>query len=72
MIPSSYHRPNFTLCLVADRQSPEDLLREFGYVTEYDDFFTVDEEIKFREKEFVNKADFENAAVEEDDEETVN
>jgi len=48
------------------------LLREFGYVTEYDDFFTVDEEVKFREKEFVNKADFENAAVEEDDEETVN
>ena len=53
-------------------------MRHFGLVTQYEDFFTVDQEKEFREKEFAlpekvlqldSKKPFEDAAVEEEDDE---
>jgi len=41
------------------RQSGEDHLREFSQVNKYQSFFTADEEVQFRDKEFSNPSDFE-------------
>ena len=56
------------------------MLRHFGLVTQYEDFFSVDQEKEFRDKEFAlpekvlqvdAKKPFEDAAVEEEDDENI-
>lgn len=54
--------------IILERKAPEDFLRDFGVVTQYQDFFTPEEEAKFIEKEFINKNDFEGVAAEDDEE----
>jgi len=54
--------------IILERKAPEDFLRDFGVVTQYQDFFTPEEEVKFIEKEFINKNDFEGVAAEDDEE----
>jgi hypothetical protein len=54
--------------IILERKAPEDFLRDFGIVTQYQDFFTPEEEAKFIEKEFINKNDYEGVAAEDDEE----
>ena len=54
--------------IILERKAPEDFLRDFGIVTQYQDFFTPEEEAKFIEKEFINKNDFEGVAAEDEEE----
>ena len=55
--------------IILERKAPEDFLRAFGIVTQYQDFFTPEEESKFIEKEFINKNDFEGVATADDEDE---
>jgi len=54
--------------IILERKAPEDFLRDFGIATQYQDFFTPEEEAKFIEKEFINKNDYEGVAAEDDEE----
>jgi len=54
--------------IILERKAPEDFLRDFGIATQYQDFFTPEEEKKFIDKEFINKNDFEGVAADDDEE----
>jgi hypothetical protein len=59
---------NFCKFLVLERKAPEDFLRDFGLVNKYQEYFSIDEEKRLIDKEFINKNSFEDVAADDDDE----